>query len=265
MAYHDGIGTIRDQVTAVEYFRRAAERGHAEAQYHLGLVHELGHGVARDLAVGIAWERKAAGQGHSGAQYRMGAHCKAGGEGRVFNLSQSVEWYRKAAEQGHAASQWELGQTLSSRQGSSHKPDGSCGMVSQGGEPWAPRRAIQLGLHNQRGRCNSRQDRSDGMASQGRRGRLWGCSKVLGREVLLGDGVPRDRTQGMAWYLKAAEQKDCGAIYKLARMYAEGHEVPHDLVQAALWYRKAVDSGCDNDYGEAARWLEAYVETEKEA
>ena len=38
MAYHDGIGTLRDQVAAVEYFRRAAERGHAEAQYHLGLV-----------------------------------------------------------------------------------------------------------------------------------------------------------------------------------------------------------------------------------
>jgi TPR repeat protein len=69
----------------------------------------------------------------------------------------------------------------------------------------------------------------------------------------------------MAWYLKAAEQRDSGAIYKLARMYAEGHEVPHDLAKATLWYRKAVDSGSDKDFGEAERWLKEHTEMEEGA
>lgn len=107
VAYHDGIGTLRDQAAAVEYFRRAAERGHAGAQYHLGLVYALGHGVARNQAEGAAWERKAAEQGNTSAQYRL-ADRYAWGKGVPKSRLQAEAWYRKAAEKGHAPSQFEL-------------------------------------------------------------------------------------------------------------------------------------------------------------
>jgi TPR repeat protein len=107
MAYHDGIGTLRDQVAAVEYFRRAAERGHAQAQCHLGLVYDLGHGVARNKVEGLEWERKAAEQGYAPAVWRL-ADRYAWGKGVPRSRFQAEAWYRKAAEKGHAPSQFEL-------------------------------------------------------------------------------------------------------------------------------------------------------------
>ena len=262
MAYHDGIGTLRDQVAAVEYFRRAAERGHAEAQYHLGLVYDYGHGVARDQAGGAAWERKAAEQGHTGAQYRL-AGSYYWGNGVPKSRFQAAEWYRKAAEQGHAASQYELGKMY-------HHAEGIAKNLFEAAE-WY-RKAANLGYRDAQFSLSytieeggAILDRLEAMAwlHKAAEGGYGVAQRCLGDRYFWGDGVPRDRTQGMAWYLKATEQRDCGAIYKLARMYAEGEglEVSQDLAKAALWYRKAVDSGCDHDYGEATRWLEKHTET----
>lgn len=271
LAYHNGIGTLRDQVAAIEYFRGAAERGHAEAQYHLGLVFELGHGVPRDLAEGIAWQRKAAEQGHSGAQYRMGAHCKAGGRGGIFDHSQSVEWYRKAAEQGHAASQYELGNIYRSGQ-SYHYPTGVVKNLTEAAG-WYRKaanlghREAQFSLSYTLEESGSTQDRLEAMewlhklVDDGDRV----AQKVLGDRYYWGNGVQHDLTLALVWYQKAAEQGESNAIYNLARLYAEGDEVPRDLAQAAFWYRKAVDLGLDKNFGEAESWLDKHAETGKGA
>ena len=43
---------------------RTAERGHAEAQYQLGLLYEYGNGVEKDIARAVEYYQKAAEQGH---------------------------------------------------------------------------------------------------------------------------------------------------------------------------------------------------------
>ena len=48
----------------VTYLMRAAERGHAEAQYQLGLLYEYGNGVEKDIARAVEYYQKAAAQGH---------------------------------------------------------------------------------------------------------------------------------------------------------------------------------------------------------
>jgi TPR repeat protein len=104
VAYHDGIGTNRDQNIAVEYFRRAAERGYALAQYHLALVYDR---VESSKAEGLEWERKAAEQGYAPAVWRL-AHRYVWGNGVPRSRFQAEAWYRKAAEKDHAPSQFEL-------------------------------------------------------------------------------------------------------------------------------------------------------------
>ncbi len=54
---------------ALRLFRRLAERGHAGAQYHLGLMYSAGQGTARDDVKAMYWFAKAAEQGDPKARF----------------------------------------------------------------------------------------------------------------------------------------------------------------------------------------------------
>lgn len=49
-------------------FAKPPPKGHAEAQYNLGVCHEHGYGVEKDLGQAADWYRKAAAQKHAKAQ-----------------------------------------------------------------------------------------------------------------------------------------------------------------------------------------------------
>ena len=85
---------------AVVYFRKAAEYGHALAQYNLGNCYDKGKGVEKDYAEAVKWYRKAAEQGIALAQYNLGV-CYDNGDGVAKDYAEAVKWYRKAAEQGY--------------------------------------------------------------------------------------------------------------------------------------------------------------------
>ena len=53
-------GITPDVGEAVKWFRRAAEQGHADAQYRLGLAYENGQGVAHDNIQALMWMNLAA-------------------------------------------------------------------------------------------------------------------------------------------------------------------------------------------------------------
>ena len=71
----------------------------AEGYYQLGQKYRLGEGVKQDYARAAEWYRKAAEQGHAAAQGHLGV-MYASGEGVKQDYAQAVEWYRKSAEQG---------------------------------------------------------------------------------------------------------------------------------------------------------------------
>ena len=98
----------RDYREAMARYRRAAERGDADAQYNLGLLYRQGQGVPRDSGAAVAWFRRAVEQGHAGAQYRLGLSYSLG-EGVPQDDAQAATWLRRAAEQGHAGAQYRLG------------------------------------------------------------------------------------------------------------------------------------------------------------
>lgn len=85
-----------------------AEKGHPEAQYNLGVLHEEGRGGAVDLAAAAAWYRKAADQGMAIAQVNLGFLYK-NGKGVERNLRTAEQWFRKAADQGNSRAQNNLG------------------------------------------------------------------------------------------------------------------------------------------------------------
>ena len=56
----NGEVALKDPEEAVRWFRMAAEQGHAEAQYSLGVAYDTGEGVPEDDAEAVRWYRMAA-------------------------------------------------------------------------------------------------------------------------------------------------------------------------------------------------------------
>ena len=98
----------KDYETAYLEFREAADGGHTEAQYHLGMMYRRGQGVRTAPVKAVSWYRKAAEQGHVRAQFWLGWMYRRG-RGVEQDYAEAARWYGKAAEQGHAMGQHNLG------------------------------------------------------------------------------------------------------------------------------------------------------------
>ena len=66
--YEDGKGVPQIFIVAVVWYRKAADQGHARAQFALGFIYEDGKGVPKSIKVAVGWYRKAADQGHADAK-----------------------------------------------------------------------------------------------------------------------------------------------------------------------------------------------------
>jgi TPR repeat protein len=93
---------------ALELFTKAADQGHAQAQYNLGVMYENGQGVEQDFKEAVKWYQKAADQGLAYAQYNLGVMYEKG-QGVEQDFKEAVKWYQKAADQGDAYAQYGLG------------------------------------------------------------------------------------------------------------------------------------------------------------
>ncbi len=93
---------------AAREFRTAAEKGDADCQYNLALMHEHGIGLAKDEKQALDWYRKSAAQGNANAQFNLGVLYE-NGRGTAVDFPQAIQWYRKAAAQGDALAIGNLG------------------------------------------------------------------------------------------------------------------------------------------------------------
>jgi len=106
--YYNGIGVGKDFGEAVKWFRKAAERDYAPAQFFLGLSYYSGHGMPKNDGEAVKWYYKAAEQNYAPAQFGLGV-CYEEGQGVPKNNGEAVKWYFKAAEQNYAPAQSNLG------------------------------------------------------------------------------------------------------------------------------------------------------------
>ncbi len=102
-----GEGTPRDDAAAAQYYRKAAEQDHSEAQAKLAELYALGRGVSQSHREAASWYRRAAEAGNAEAQYQLGL-LFALGQGVEHDYVRSRFWMRAAAQQGHpqARDEW---------------------------------------------------------------------------------------------------------------------------------------------------------------
>ncbi len=100
VAYVTGNGVAQSLEHAIQWWHAAAAQGHVSAQLNLGLLYWRGEGVEKDIAKARLWWRQAAEGGDAMAQFHLGA-LAATGEGEPLNYQEAVRWWRRAAAQGH--------------------------------------------------------------------------------------------------------------------------------------------------------------------
>ena len=103
--YDDGQGEPKDDVKAMDWYRKAAEEGYPKAQFILGV--HLYESSQQDYVEAVKWFRKAAEQGHALAQNNLGC-CYDNGYGVSKDYLVAAKWYRKAAYQNLAPSQYSI-------------------------------------------------------------------------------------------------------------------------------------------------------------
>ena len=66
-----GQGVQQDYARAIDYYTQAANAGHADSQFYLGLMYKTGIGTAADPDKAKHWLKRAADQGDEEAQKEL--------------------------------------------------------------------------------------------------------------------------------------------------------------------------------------------------
>jgi TPR repeat protein len=230
-----GLGVIRNEGAAAEFYRRAAEEGHRSGQARWGKALMHGIGVDANPSDGETWLRRAALAGDPEAAAALGDLHATGGN-LPPDHAEAARWFRRAAEAGHKRAARSLGLLYFAGAGVPHDPEQ--------GMQWFRISAAA----------------GDGPARA-----------ELGNLLLTGIGEEDDRFLIYKGYEQAAASGDPVAAYNCAVCLSHGVGVARDVREAALWLRKAADQvpnaqfwygrvlvegrGVDRDLAEGRRWI----------
>ncbi|MDR7308528.1 tetratricopeptide repeat protein [Rhodoferax saidenbachensis] len=243
-AFTKGDGVDPDVLQAFHWCKAAAEQGLAASQHALAEMYAAGQGVSPDLDAAFFWYRRAASQRYAPAQVAMEL-LDSEGVGRISGQSRrrraaaerrqiGVDEWVNAAEHGDANVWYHLG--LMFELGMAVPED----LIQA--EYWYSRSAhgddvrAQLALAKL---LEVRQAPGAGnwLLKAAERGAV-DAQVALGQRLLGADNAGHDLFRGMAWCLKAGEQRDHRAWRALADIF---RNCTQEL--ATIGYRKAAELG----------------------
>ena len=97
--YRDGRGTAKDEVQALQWAHRAADRGHADAMDFVGFAYLRGAVVERSPEIAFGYFKAAAPESAQAA-FNLG-QCYFGAQGTEQDIPKALDWWKKAAAKGH--------------------------------------------------------------------------------------------------------------------------------------------------------------------
>ena len=100
LLYANGQGVPKDDAQARQWYEKAANQEHADAQVNLGSLYDYGRGGPQDFRMAVRWYRRSAYQGNDLAQRRFGLLYERG-DGVPKDYVQAVMWYILAELGGH--------------------------------------------------------------------------------------------------------------------------------------------------------------------
>jgi TPR repeat protein len=262
--YATGKGVEKNDKEALRWYRKAADRGKANAQYYIGQVYFRGYfGLRPNSNEGVKWYRKAAAQGLVMAQLDLGQTYMMGINGIEPNMAEAAIWLTMAAEQNNTEAQSQLAWLYQDSK-DYEKAEKWYLRAAELGEVEAQ---SQLAMMYYEGK-EVKQDYKAAMKwftkmAEGADGRGW---VGLGIMYARGQGVEKNAVEAEKYFDKVAEQKSNPGFDMLFRMgiqYVEGTDVKQVLKAAQLGYSPAQyyvgtmylqGQGVGQNFQEAMNW-----------
>jgi len=241
--YFEGRGVEQKYSTAAEWYRKAAEQGIARAQYQLGLMYSQGQGVERNYVEAAEWYRKAAEQGSKEAQRSLAGLFEYG-KGVGQSYAEAEKWYLKAAGQGSKEAQYSLGLIYAYGKGGVRSNTEAFRWFHKAAEQGYPPALYRLGSMYEYGTGISQNDEAalEMYREAAEKGNRW-AQRHLGYLYSSGIGAEQNLLEAEKWYRKAAEQGDAAAQVGLGEMYYAADCLGQDFAEALKWFKKAAGQG----------------------
>ena len=204
---------------ALECFKKAASKNHADALFHVGKIYDLALGVEQDYRLAAEYYSKAV-SFNSGKAANNLANMYKNGDGLEKDMKKAIELYKKGIDGGSYVAMANLGDMYRLGEG-----------VEQNYEEamkWYKKAADS--------------------------GNAWSMNEI-GDLYYNGNGVDANYTEAVNWYKKASEQQNSSAFYNLGWCYEFGKGVSKDYSAALDNYKKAVENGY---YSSSYKWDPTY-------
>ena len=187
--------------------QRAANNGHAEAQYELGAFHHRNGPKRENIVAAIKWYRSAAEQGHTKAQYTLG-RLLTFMKGSLENPPEGVKFLQSAADKGHSGARYALARAL----------------YKGLGAPQNTKKALKL---------------YKSLAQQSHPAAM----SMMGFFSAKGVGAPKNLKTANKWWRQAADKGSATAQYNLGVSYERGRGIKKNAEAAEIQFAKAAKQG----------------------
>jgi TPR repeat protein/serine/threonine protein kinase len=212
--WYRGRGRVKNIYRAADFYRKAAEGGHREAQFRLGWILMKGEAGTANPDEAVKWYTKAANQGHPMAKNNLGFAYERG-DGVVKDLNRAFRLYDEAAASGLALAMFNLSSCYEHGKGTTadlEKAVTWCQKAANAG--YAPADAHLPAL--------------------------W---TALGEAYFFGRGKEKNIARAEEWARKGADKGNREAQYRVAMILDQGLNGPAKPEEAASYYQKASDQG----------------------
>ena len=253
--YHLALGVEQDYRLAAEYYSKAVSFNSGKAANNLANMYRDGVGLEKDMKKAIELYKKAIDGGSYVALANLGDMYNLG-QGVEQNYEEAMKWYKKAADGGIAWSMNEIGDLYYNGNGVDENYTEAVKWYRKGAEAGDNDAIANVGYMYCYGK-GVEQNYEEAMkwskkAADG--GNAWAMNNI-GDLYYNGNGVTKNYEEAVSWYKKASEQNRGYAFYMLGWCYEFGQGVSKDYSAALDNYKKAVENGY---YSSSYKWDPTY-------
>ena len=243
--YAGGKGVPPSDTQAVDWFTRAAKKGHVESMHNLAVILSRTPGSLKDPQAARSWYRAAAEKGYARSQAGY-AEMLAAGAGGPVDRDEARIWIQKAAAQNEPRGQYLLGMLhIEGGAGIDYNVAEGARLLGHAAEAGEADAQFEFAMLNGTGTGIPKSDVKAlewlrKSAGQGQKKAQY----YLGGAFRYGKyGLPRDDKQAVMWLRRSALQEYGDAEYALGLAYFEGWGVARDPGEAFGWFRRSARHG----------------------
>lgn len=240
-----GKGCRKDAAEAFRFYLRAATQGEPRAVYAVARCYHLGIGTDKNPRGAAEWYARAAHLGNAVAMYNYGEMLLHGSSGVKADAAAALKWLRSAAEKGYTPADYALGDCYYKGIATERNAEQAVKHYTAAAKAGDIRAMHNLGVCKARGEGTQKNEAAAYKLFAKAADKGYAPAQFNAAMCLLQNtpGVQPDAAAAVRLLRKAAEQGVAEARYNLACCCQQGEGTAKDEKEAYNLFRKLADGG----------------------